>query len=291
MNVTSQDPQVQPGDLGSLLRYWRDVRGVSQLDLSLEAGFSQRQISFIESGRSVPGRDTLLTLAQTLDVPLRERNALLLAAGYAPIYSETPWNAQDMHSVVRALERVVRQHEPFPALVMDRDWNVLMTNDAAPRFFNCFIDMAAREGPRNMLHLIFDPRGMRPFVADWEEVARSLLQRVYRESVGGVVGDNTKRLLDDLLGYPDVPRDWKTHHGASTTHATMPMIPLGFVSEGAVLRYFSMVTTVGAPQNVAAQELRIECMFPADDATEARHRHLLATHASPQRPMSAKRRP
>ncbi|MGF6967626.1 transcriptional regulator with XRE-family HTH domain [Paraburkholderia sp. WC7.3g] len=280
MNVTSHDPKVQPGDLGSLLRYWRDVRGVSQLNLSLDAGISQRQISFIESGRSVPGRDTLLTLAQTLDVPLRERNALLLAAGYAPIYSETPWNAQEMHSVVRALERVVRQHEPYPALVMDRDWNVLMTNDAAPRFFNCFIDMAAREGPRNMLHLMFDPRGMRPFVADWEEVARSLLQRVYRESVGRVVGDNTKRLLDELLAYPDVPRDWKTHHGSSTTHATMPMIPLGFVSGGAVLRYFSMVTTVGAPQNVAAQELRIECMFPADDATEARHQHLLATHAS-----------
>ncbi|RZF27481.1 XRE family transcriptional regulator [Paraburkholderia sp. UYCP14C] len=295
MNVTSHDPQVQPGDLGSLLRYWRDVRNVSQLDLSLEAGFSQRQISFIESGRSVPGRDTLLTLAQTLDVPLRERNALLLAAGYAPIYSEAPWNAQEMHGVVRALERVVRQHEPFPALVMDRDWNVLMSNDAAPRFFNCFIDMAAREGPRNMLHLIFDPHGMRPFVADWEQVARSLLQRVYRESVGHVIGANTKRLLDELLAYPDVPRDWKTHHGAATTAATaaatLPMVPLGFISEGKVLRYFSLVTTVGTPQNVAAQELRIECMFPADDATEAHHQQLLATHASPQPPISANRTP
>ncbi|MGF6294711.1 helix-turn-helix domain-containing protein [Paraburkholderia sp. BR13444] len=282
MNVTSHDPKVQPGDLGSLLRYWRDVRGVSQLDLSLEAGFSQRQISFIESGRSVPGRDTLLTLAQTLDVPLRERNALLLAAGYAPVYSEAPWNAQEMNGVVRALERVVRQHEPFPALVMDRDWNVLMSNDAAPRFFNCFIDMAAREGPRNMLHLIFDPLGMRPFVADWDEVARSLLQRVYRESVGHVIGAHTKRLLDELLAYPDVPRDWKTHHGSSTTPATLPMIPLGFISEGVVLRYFSMVTTVGTPQNVAAQELRIESMFPADEATEARHQQLLAKHALPQ---------
>ena len=289
MNVTSHEPKMQTSDLGSLLRYWRDMRGVSQLDLSLEAGFSQRQISFIESGRSVPGRDTLLTLAQTLDVPLRERNALLLAAGYAPIYSEAPWNAQEMSSVVRALERVVRQHEPFPALVMDRDWNVLMSNDAAPRFFNCFIDMAAREGPRNMLHLIFDPRAMRPFVADWEEVARSLLQRVYRESVGHVVGANTKRLLDELLAYPDVPRDWKTHYGSSTSQATMPMIPLSFVSDGEVLRYFSMVTTVGTPQNVAAQELRVECMFPADEATEARHHQLLAAHASGQPPISANR--
>lgn len=278
MNVTRPDPKVPPGELGDLLRYWRDVRGVSQLDLSLEAGVSQRQISFIESGRSVPGRQTILTLAQTLDVPLRERNALLLAAGYAPVYSEAPWNAQEMHSVIRALERVVRQHEPFPAIVMDRHWNVLMTNDSAPRFFNHFIDMASREAPRNMLHLIFDPQGMRPFVDDWENVSRSLLQRVYRESVGHVIDDSTTRLLDELLAYPDVPNDWKAHHGPSST-PTMPVIPLGFVSEGVVLRYFSMVTSVGTPQTVAAQELRLECMFPADDATEALHQQLLAAHS------------
>ncbi|RDU99027.1 helix-turn-helix transcriptional regulator [Trinickia dinghuensis] len=277
MNATrsSSDSKAPQSELGDLLRYWRDLRGVSQLDLSLEAGVSQRQISFIESGRSAPGRETLLILAQTLDVPLRERNALLLAAGYAPVYSEAPWNAQEMHSVIRALERVVRQHEPFPAIVMDRHWNVLMTNDAAPRFFGCFVDMASREGPRNMLHLIFDPRGMRPFVADWEMVSRSLLQRVYRESVGHVVDAGTRRLLDELLAYPGVPRDWKAHQ-ASSAAPTMPVIPIGFVRDGVVLRYFSMVTTLGAPQNVAAQELRLECMFPADDETEERHRELLA---------------
>jgi len=277
MSVTSSDPKAQASEFGDLLRYWRDVRGVSQLDLSHEAGVSQRQISFIESGRSVPGRHTVLTLAQTLDVPLRERNALLLAAGYAPVYSEAPWNAQEMHSVVRALERVMRQHEPFPAIVMDRNWNVLMTNDAAPRFFNCFIDMDSRSGPRNMLHLIFDPQGMRPFVADWDTVSRSLLQRVHRESVGHVIDSGTRGLLDDLLAYPGVPGDWRTHHAPSA--AAMPVIPLGFISEGVVLRYFSMVTSVGTPQNVAAQELRLECMFPADEATEARHLQLLAAHS------------
>jgi transcriptional regulator with XRE-family HTH domain len=274
MNVTHPATKVPPNTLGELLRYWRDLRGVSQLDLSLEAGFSQRQISFIESGRSAPGRQTVLNLAQTLDVPLRERNALLLAAGYAPVYSEAPWNAEEMQSVVRALERMVRQHEPFPALVMDRHWNVVMSNEAAPRFFNCFIDMAARKGPRNMLHLVFDPLGMRPFVADWENVARSLLQRVYRESIGHVIDSGTRRLLDELLAYPDVPRDWKSHR-ASSTSPTMPVIPLGFVREGVDLRYFSMVTTVGTPQSIAAQELRVECMFPADEATEAHHLQLL----------------
>ncbi|WP_027797017.1 helix-turn-helix domain-containing protein [Paraburkholderia acidipaludis] len=278
MNATSLDSKAPVNELGGLLRYWRDLRGVSQLDLSLDAGISQRQISFIESGRSVPGRDTLLTLAQTLDVPLRERNDLLLAAGYAPLYSEAAWNAQEMHGVIRALERVVRQHEPFPAIVMDRHWNVLMTNEAAPRFFNCFIDMAARKSPRNMLHLVFDPQGMRPFVADWDTVSRSLLQRVYRESVGRVIDAGTQHLLDELLAYPDVPRDWKAHHG-SPAASMMPVIPLGFVSEGVVLRYFSMVTTVGTPQNVAAQELRLESMFPADEETEARHRQLLAARS------------
>lgn len=283
MKTTRHAPQrPSPAELGDLLRYWRDVRGVSQLDLSFSAGVSQRQISFIESGRSVPGRETLLALAQTLDVPLRERNALLLAAGYAPVYSEAPWNAHEMHRVVHALERVIRQHEPFPAIVMDRHWNVLMTNDAAPRFFGCFIDMAARESPRNMLHLIFDPQGMRPFVADWDAVSRSLLQRVYRESVGHVIDAGTSRLLDELRAYPGVPDDWKTHR-EPTTSATMPFVPLNFVSDGVVLRYFSMVTTVGAPQHVVAQELRLECMFPADDETEARHRQMLAIESKPPR--------
>ncbi|UXU90145.1 helix-turn-helix domain-containing protein [Burkholderia sp. S-53] len=278
MNASRRDPNAPPRELGQLLRYWRDVRGVSQLDLSLDAGISQRQISFIESGRSVPGRDTLLTLAQTLDVPLRERNALLLAAGYAPMYSEAPWDAHEMHGVIRALERVVRQHDPFPAIVMDRHWNVLMTNDAAPRFFGCFIDMAAREGPRNLLRLMFDPHGMRPFLADWDSVSRSLLQRVYRESVGRVIDVDTQRLLDDLLAFPDAPRDWKAPPVPAAAPA-LPVIPIGFVHEGVVLRYFSLITTVGTPQSAAAQELRMECMFPADDATEARHRQLLDAHA------------
>jgi transcriptional regulator with XRE-family HTH domain len=286
MNVSSRDPKAPHGELGSLLRYWRDVRGVSQLDLSLDAGVSQRQISFIESGRSVPGRETLLTLAQALDVPLRERNALLLAAGYAPVYSEAPWNAQEMHSVIRALERLVRQHEPFPALVMDRHWNVLMTNDAAPRFFNCFIDMAARKGPRNMLHLVFDPDGMRPFVADWPAVSRSLIQRVHRESVGRVIDERTRELLDALRAYPDVRTGFEPEHllaSATSEAAAMPVIPIGFVKDGHVMKYFSMVASVGTPQTIAAQELRLECMFPADDETEARHLEMLDAASQPQR--------
>ena len=250
-----------------MLRHWRDMRGRSQFDLSLDTGVSQKQISFVESGRSVPGRQTLTAIAQALDIPLRDRNTLLLAAGYAPIYSEGAWNAPEMQSVTSALERMLRQHEPFPAMVMDRYWNVLMTNESAPRFFNCFIDMAARESPRNMLHLMFDPKGMRPFVANWEDVAKGLVARVYRESVGRVLDQKTRELLAALLAYPDVKTEWKAPKALST----MPVIPISFARDEKLLNYFSMVTTVGTPQTIAAQELRIECMFPADEATEAHH--------------------
>src|SRR6202140_5190264 len=210
-------------ELGVLLRHWRDLRGRSQLDLSLDTQVSQKQISFVESGRSVPGRQTLTAIAQALDIPLRDRNTLLLAAGYAPIYAEGAWNAPEMQSVTKALERMLRQHEPFPALVMDRYWNVLMTNDAAPQFFGCFIDMAARKAPRNMLHLLFDPNGMRPFIANWEDVAKSLFQRVYRESVGRVIDDRTRALLAALLAYPDV----KTERKKPAELTAMPATPIG----------------------------------------------------------------
>jgi len=264
-------------ELGTLLRQWRSTRGRSQFDLSLDAGVSQRHVSFIESGRSVPSRQTLLNIAQALDIPLRERNALLLAAGYAPMYPEGAWNADEMQSVTRALARMLKQHEPFPAVVMDRYWDVLLPNESAPRFFNCFIDLSARSSPRNMLHLMFDPDGMRPFIANWEEVARSLIQRVHRESVGRVIDEKTRELLAGLFAYPDVKSDWKSPEmlNAGPAARTMPVIPISFVKDGATLNYFSMITTVGTPQTVAAQELRIESMFPADDATEALHVRML----------------
>jgi transcriptional regulator with XRE-family HTH domain len=267
MQSSNVNTKLLANELGVLLRQWRDLRGRSQSDLSLDTAVSQRHISFIESGRSVPSRQTLLEIAQALDIPFRDRNTLLLAAGYAPVYSESEWDAPEMQSVTGALRRMLRQHEPFAAMVMDRYWNVLMTNESAPRFFNCFTNMAARKGPRNVLHLMFDPEGMRPFVVNWEDVAKGLFQRVYRESVGRVIDERTRELLAALLAYPAVKTDWKT----SITSSALPVIPMSFVKDDKVLNYFSMVTTVGTPQTVAAQELRIECMFPADEATEIHH--------------------
>jgi transcriptional regulator with XRE-family HTH domain len=264
-------------DLGALLRHWRAVRDKSQLDLSLDSGVSQRHISFIEVGRSVPSRPMLMNIAQALDVPLRERNTLLLAAGYAPIYPDDTWNALEMDSVTRAIGRMLRQHEPYPAVVMDRYWNVLMANDFAPRFFNFFIDMSARKKPRNLLHLMFDPDGMRPFIANWEDVAKSLIQRVYRESVGRVIDDKTQELVSTLLAYPGTKIDWESPAilSAVPVNSAVPVIPLSFLKDDKSLNYFSLITTVGTPQTVATQELRIESMFPADEATERYHAELI----------------
>ena len=257
---------------GTLLRQWRARRGKSQLELSLDAGVSQRHISFIEIGRSQASRQMLIDIATALDMPLRDRNTLLLAGGYAPIYPDGAWDGPEMRAITRALERMLRQHEPFPALVMDRYWNVLMTNQAAPRFFGRFCDLSARPSPRNMLELMFDPEGMRPFIADFPAVAASFVQRVYRESVGRVVDDRTRALLASLLAFPDVVPP----PVGVDVQAAMPVIPLGFIDKGRRLNYFSMVTTVGTPQTVAAQELRIECMFPADEETEVLHAALLS---------------
>lgn len=261
-------------ELGDLLKQWRGLRGRSQLDISVDTGISQRQISFIESGRSIPTRSTLMGIAQVLEVPLRERNALLLAAGYAPLYSDATWNSDEMKSIGKALERVLAQHEPYPAIVMDRYWNVLLTNEAAPRFFNCFIDMSKRPTPRNMLHLMFDPQGMRPFIANWETVAKNLVQRVHREAVGHMVDQKTQDLVAELLSYPDIHSDWRT---PETPTPPLPTIPISFAKDGVTTHYFSLVTTVGTPKTIAAQELRIECMYPADAKTEALHARLSAT--------------
>ena len=242
--------------LGELLRYWRQERGKSQLDLSLDTGISQRHLSFVESGRSTPSRDFLSTVSDALNIPLRERNVLLLASGFAPQFSEQPIDAEQMAIVTRAIDRMLQQHEPHPALVLDRYWNVIRTNEAAPRFFGSFVDLEKGPKPRNLLDLMFDPTGMRPFVEDWEKVAGSLLQRVRREAVGQVLDAKLQELLKRLRQYPGVT-------GLKTSLAPQsPVLPMTFRRGDKRYSYFSLITTVGTPQCITAQELRVECMFP-----------------------------
>jgi transcriptional regulator with XRE-family HTH domain len=244
--------------LGELLRYWRQERGKSQLDLSMDTGISQRHLSFVENGRSAPSRDLLSIVCDALNIPLRERNALLLASGYAPQYSELSMDAKQMAIITRAVDRMLQQHEPHPALVLDRHWNVVRTNEAAPRFFGSFIDLENRPKPRNLLDLMFDPAGMRPFVEEWEKVAAGLLQRVQREAVGQVLDAELQDLLNRLREYPGVA-------GLKTLSAPQsPVLPITFRRDSQRFSYFSLITTVGTPQCITAQEMRVECMFPTD---------------------------
>lgn len=261
-------------EVGALLRQWRGARNKSQMEASLDAGVSQRHLSFIEIGRSIPSRETLIGIAEALEIPYRDRNSLLLAAGYAPLYKDAGWDEAELRSVTGALNRMLRQHEPYPALVMDRYWTVLQTNTAAPRFFNSFVDLAARPQPRNLLHLMFDPAGMRPFVANWEEVARTLIQRVYRESVGGVIDKTSQDLISTLLAYPGTKPEWRSPVGQGAP-SDLPVIPIRLMKDGETLSYFSMLTTLATPQAIATQELRIESMFPMDEATETRHAQIM----------------
>jgi transcriptional regulator with XRE-family HTH domain len=244
--------------LGELLRYWRQERGKSQLDLSMDTGISQRHLSFVESGRSSPSRDFLSIVSDALNIPLRERNVLLLASGFAPQYGEQSMDAEQMAVITKAIDRMLQQHEPHPALVLDRYWNVIRTNEAAPRFFGSFVDLEKRPKPRNLLDLMFDPAGMRPFVEAWEKVAAGLLQRVRREAVGQVLDVKLQEMLKRLREYPGVTE----LKSSLTPHS--PVLPIVFRRGDQRFSYFSLITTVGTPQCITAQELRVECMFPTD---------------------------
>jgi transcriptional regulator with XRE-family HTH domain len=258
--------------VGKLLQHWRNYRRKSQLTLALDADVSQRHVSFVESGRSTPSREMILNLADALDVPLRERNTLLTAAGYAPVYQESSWNDPEIGSMHRALELILAHQEPFPAVVMDRHWNIIKTNRSAPKFFGLFVDLATSPAAGNVLRMIFHPEGIRPFITNWEKVARGLIQRVSREAVGGFIDQETKSLLNEILSYPEVPRSWQS---LDLEMATLPIIPVEFRKDDLAFDFFSTVTTLGTPQDITLQEVRIECFFPADEKTETAARVFL----------------
>jgi transcriptional regulator with XRE-family HTH domain len=257
---------------GPLLRRWRTRRRLSQLDLAGEAGVSTRHLSFIETGRAQPSREMVLLLARALDVPLRDRNALLTTAGHAPIYFATSLEAPAMAQVRRALDFILRQQEPYPALVLDRHWNVLRVNDGSARVQAAFLDpeAVAELGPPNAMRLMFHPRAFRPFIVNWEATAASLIQWLHRDAVSGHGDAETRRLLDELLAYPDVPRQWRS---LDLDASPAPFLPIEFARDGLRLCYFTTLTSLGTPHDITLQELRVESFFPADESTEeASHR-------------------
>ncbi|WP_211233200.1 helix-turn-helix transcriptional regulator [Solirubrobacter soli] len=241
--------------VGVLLQHWRAERRMSQLALAHEAGVTPRHVSFVESGRANPSREMVLTLTRALDVPLRERNQVLLAAGYAPQYRETGLDDISMTAVNDALNTMLT-HLPHPAVVMDRHWNLLRANPAADELFGWLLDGATAE--RNIVRLMFGP--LRPHVANWDETGEALVQRVHREAIGGVPDLVTRRLLDEVLADDGIPAHWRTPDFARTP---LPLLPIRFAKAGRELSYFSLVTTVGTPQDITLQELRVESFFPS----------------------------
>jgi transcriptional regulator with XRE-family HTH domain len=246
--------------IGPLLRDWRQRRRMSQLDLALAAGVSARHVSFVETGRSRPSAEMVIQLAEHLDVPLRDRNALLLAAGYAPAYAQRDLDEPEMGPVRDAIDRVLRGHEPFPAVVVDRHWGLVAQNRAvAPLVAGAAAHLL--EPPVNVLRLSLHPEGMAPRIANLGEWRAHLLDRLGRQAV--VSGDPALFALhDELAGYP----------GGGAGHvpdleAGAIAVPLRLRVDGDELAFISTATTFGTATDVTVSELAIESFFPADAAT------------------------
>jgi transcriptional regulator with XRE-family HTH domain len=259
---------------GRLLKQWRERRRLSQLALAVDAEISSRHLSFIETGRAQPSRDMVLLLSRVLEVPPRGRNDLLTAAGYAPVYRETGLEAPEMADVRRALDFMMRQQEPYPGLVIDGHWNILMTNAGARRLMGLILDpgaVAAVGGPPNAMRLFYHPRGMRPFIVNWEATAAGLIQWLHRDLARGIGDAETSRLLEELLSYPDVPRKWRT---LDLDAAPVPFLGVELRRDKTHLTFFSTLTTLGVPYDITLHELRVECFFPADRESETLLRSL-----------------
>jgi transcriptional regulator with XRE-family HTH domain len=252
----------QTNRLGALLRQWRSTRRMSQLDLSLEAEISSRHLSYVESGKAQPSREMVTRLADALSVPLRERNSLLIAAGFAPIYRETGLTAPEMALTKRAVEFLLKQQEPYPAIVLDRHWNLLQSNEGAARFVHFVLGAIPKE-PNIVRHILRDEY-LKPFIANWNEVARDIIRRLHQEIACVPTDETLQSLLSEVLAYPDVPEQWRAPELEAPASPLLNFV----IRKGEVeLRFFSTWTTFGSPHDVTLEELRIESSFPADEAT------------------------
>lgn len=271
-------PRHTAATFGPLLRYWRLARRMSQLAFATEAEISTRHLSFLETGRAQPSREMIQHLGNVLDVPLGERNALLLAAGYVPAYGERELQAPDLEHVRRALQFILKQQEPYPAIVVDGSWNVVLRNEASWRMFKLFQNPAEPEtdktAPTNAMRRVFDPNDLRRFIVNWEEFAGALIQMIHREAAASPA---VARLRDELLSYSGVPSRWKT----PDPHTLLPPLLTMQLKKGDLsLAFFSTITTLANPFDITLQQLRIECFHPANTTTEETMRRLASAEVA-----------
>ena len=277
MKTATSAKTTKTSPVGQLIKHWRERRRLSQLSLAVDAEISTRHLSFIETGRAQPSRDMVLLLARALEVPPRGRNDLLTAAGFAPVYRETALDSPEMADVRRALDFILRQQEPFPGLVIDGHWNLLMANQGASRLMDLFLepgDAAAVGGRPNAMRLFYHPRGLRPYIVNWEPTAAALIQWLHLDLARGIGDAETRRLLDELLSYPDVPQKWRT---LDLDLTPAPFLAVEMRKGDLDIKFFSTLTSLGVPYDITLHQLRVECFFPADTSSEARLRALART--------------
>jgi len=234
---------------------------MSQLDLAMHSGFSARHVSFIETGRTQPSRQALMVLAETLAIPLRERNRLLEVGGYARIYRETPLAAKEMGHIRGVLQYILDRHKPYAAVVLDRYSNCMMGNGASERLVASLVDPSLLTEHMNHFRLLFHPLGVRPWIVNWDEVGRTMLGRAERELGNYTDDEGAAALLAELRGYAGPSLQQRS---SSFVSAADLLLPLHIKKDDLELRLFSTIMTLGTPQDVTLQELRLETFFPAD---------------------------
>lgn len=251
----------------SICRQWRQFRKLSQLDLALAANVSQRHVSWLETGRSQPSREMVVRLSDALDVPLRERNALFQSAGFAPVYSESRLEDPLMAPVLDALNHVLEHHEPLPAVVVDRCWNIRKKNRAADLLLSLGgepADMLQRigdQGEFNLALITVHPLGLRQYIENWEQAAPAFVRRLQREALASGDPELQARFqrIVDLAG--------PLAHSDPLAQPLLPVLPLELNIGGLKLSLFSVISTFGTPQDITTDELRIEAFYPANGAT------------------------
>ncbi len=249
------------------LRHWRRLRKMSQLELALAAQVSQRHVSWLETGRSQPSRDMVLRLSEAMDVPLRERNRILNAAGFADLYQESRLDEPSMATVNEALTEIMQHHNPYPAFVLDRQWNIQRLNAAAGWLFSQTGDPqqmwqnVGDNGEKNMALLTVHPNGLRQFIANWDVVIGPFMLRLKREAIDSTDSELLERYqqLEQYVDVSDLP----------ATDTLLPILPLQITLGEVVLSVCSVISAFGTTQDITAKELRIETFYPTDAASKA----------------------
>lgn len=268
MNAILSAPSTLSAPVGELLRSWRQRRRLSQLDLAGDADVSTRHLSYVETGRSLPSREMVLRLAERLEVPLRERNRMLTAAGYAPMFAERRLDDPALAAARRAVDLVLKGHEPFPALAVDRHWTLVAHNRMLPLLLDS-LPPELMQPPVNVLRLSLHPRGLAPRILNLAEWRAHLFARL-RQQIDASGDATLAALLDELAAYPVPPA------GAPVRHAepAAVVVPLQLATPGGTLSFISTITVFGTPVDVTLSELALETFFPADDATAQALRRL-----------------